>query len=108
MLDWTNATATYAARYNWERGSYIDESVTLGNTIKNQREISLQAGLNLQQLYNKSHYLKKVNQKTSAPTGDANASRNAPRSREEKKKEVIKFETTVTLNPDTGVIVATN
>ncbi|MDR2468957.1 MAG: cell surface protein SprA [Tannerella sp.] len=102
VLDWITGSTTYKAQYNWERGSYIDESVELGNIIKNQRELNFQGSLNLQTLYNKNRYLKRVNQKFNAMGSQSDTQ---PRSRSEKKQQ-IKFETTVTLHPDTGVIVS--
>ena len=97
-LNWIGSSVAYNATYNWERGSYIDEEVEYGNTIQNQRQINLQASLNLQQLYNKNKFLKKVNQKF-------NASATAPKRSTTKKKERTKYEGTITLNPDSGVIV---
>jgi cell surface protein SprA len=34
VLDWTNASMSYNATYNWMRGANISEDIELGNTIK--------------------------------------------------------------------------
>ena len=96
VLDWTNASMSYNATYNWERGANISEDIELGNTIKNQRQFDVQAGLNFQSLYNKNKYLKKINQKFGN-------TRNTARKNEKKKK--VKLEKEITLNPDSGTVV---
>ena len=104
-IDWITATASYRATYNWEKGAYIDEETNVGNSIKNQRIIDLQGGLNMNTLYNKIDFLKKVNQKyvNQRSTTPANNARNT-RVRDNKKS----LEVEVTLNPDSGVIVPHN
>ena len=54
VLDWTNASLSYNATYNWDRGATVSEDIEMGNTIKNQRQFDLQANLNLLSLYNKN------------------------------------------------------
>ena len=61
-LNWITTTATYNATYIWDKVAAVNDNET-GNTIKNQRAISTQTGLNLLSLYNKNSYLKKINQK---------------------------------------------
>jgi cell surface protein SprA len=103
LLDWINGNVTYEAVYNWERGAYIDADVETGNAIRNQRQINFQGGLNLLSFYNKNPFLKKVNQKFSVSPVQP-----PPRQRgsREAKKPRVKFETTVTLSPDSDVIVS--
>ena len=55
VLDWTNASLSYNATYNWDRGATVSEDIEMGNTIKNQRQFDLQANLNLLSLYNKNN-----------------------------------------------------
>ena len=64
-----------------------------GNIIKNQRQFDWQGSFNLQSLYNKNKYLKKINQKFMA------SSRVSARQPEKKKKEV-KLEKEIQLSPD--------
>lgn len=101
ILEWINASGSYNALYNWERGSYIDEDVEIGNTITNQRQISIQGNMNMLMLYNKNQFLRKVNQKFNPSSAEANR-----KAREnEKKRKNLKYETTIELSPDSGVIV---
>lgn len=60
-LDWTKAEATYKANYSWLRGSTLEDGTSLGNTITNTREISLNGTINMEKLYNHVPFLKKVN-----------------------------------------------
>jgi cell surface protein SprA len=104
ILDWMSSNVSYSASYNWERGSFIDAEVETGNAIRNQRQIDVQGSLNLLSLYNKNRFLKKVNQKFNTSA----APQQPPRSRDGSgaKKPRVKFETTVTLSPDSDVIVS--
>ena len=98
-LDWVNSSLTYNATYNWDRGANV-ASIELeqGNIIKNQRQFDWQGSFNLQSLYNKNKYLKKINQKFMA------SSRVSARQPEKKKKEG-KLEKEIQLSPDSGTIV---
>ena len=98
-LDWVNSSLTYNATYNWDRGANV-ASIELeqGNIIKHQRQFDWQGSFNLQSLYNKNKYLKKINQKFMA------SSRVSARQPEKKKKEV-KLEKEIQLSPDSGTIV---
>lgn len=97
VLDWTNASLSYNATYNWERGATVSEDLELGNVIKNQRQFDFQGSFNLLNLYNKNKYLKKINQKFT------NNTRNTAKRPERKKK--VKLEKEITLNPDSGTVV---
>lgn len=107
VLDWTTATLTYNATYNWDRGAVIpveegEEAIEIGNTIRNQRQINVQGGFNFQALYNKSKFLKKVNQKFT-PQNSAAARRTTP-----EPKKPLKVELEVKLNPDSATLVQHN
>ena len=94
-LDFINASTTYNAQYNWDRGASMeDETIEIGNNIKNQRQFNLQSNLNFLSLYNKNKYLKKINTKYSSSN----------RKPVVKNKE-IKIEKEITLNTDSGTIV---
>ena len=100
VLDWTTSSVTYNATYNWDRGpTVVSEELEIGNTIKNQRDISWQGSFNLQSLYNKNSYLKKINQKF------ATSARANSRQQQQKKKKETKVEKEVQLSPDSGVVV---
>ncbi len=103
VLDWMNSTITYNASYNWDRGAQIaDSSIEIGNVIKNQRQINGQANLNFQALYNKSKFLKKVNEKFT-PKNSAASRRAAV-----EPKKPLKVEMDVKLNPDSATVVTHN
>ncbi|MDR1745808.1 MAG: cell surface protein SprA [Tannerella sp.] len=105
ILDWVNGSGSYNAKYNWERGSFIDEEVELGNTIKNQRTINFQANLNFQSLYNKNKFLKSVNQKFGTTATSPNQQKRQQLPTQKTKKQPPKFEQVVQLSPDSGVVV---
>lgn len=98
VIDWVDANLNYSATYNWDRGAYIDPNVVIGNTIQNQRTLTFTGGLTMQMLYNKSSYLKTVNQKFSSQAQPAR--RQTPQ-----QKQNAKYEETIALSPDSGVIV---
>lgn len=62
FLDYLNASASYNATYQWERGAEI-EGLNTGNSISNNAVWSVDTRINLETLYNKSEYLKKVNRR---------------------------------------------
>lgn len=95
-MDWVNSSLTYNAAYNWDRGAIIDAEVEIGNTIKNQRQFEWQGSFNMQSLYNKNKFLKKVNQKYASTRANAQP---------EKKKKEIKLEKEIQLNMDSATIV---
>lgn len=59
-LEWINSNAGYTSGYQWERGAKID-SVEIGNSINNNITLELNNRFNLTNLYNKSSFLKRVN-----------------------------------------------
>jgi cell surface protein SprA len=109
VLDWINGNATYQATYNWEKGAFIDEATNIGNSIRNQRTVTVQGTFNFLTLYNKNEFLKKVIQKSSV----RNTVQNAPRQRRPanertRPKPKARFETVVKLDLDSGAIVQHN
>lgn len=61
LTDWITANTSYAAGYQWDRAPLQQDS--LGGTVQNSQNISLNGQLNFVNLYNKSKYLKKINDK---------------------------------------------
>ena len=106
LLDWVNASATYKATYKWEKGSYIDDAINMGNAIRNDRDVSFEGGLNLQQFYNKNAYLKKVLTKSTVTSRTANTTRQQAQAPNKIIRSTV--EQVVTLSPDSGVIVQHN
>lgn len=100
VLDWVTGSVNYSSSYNWERSAEIEGDDPIGNVVKNQRQWDLQGSFNLQTLYNKNRYLKKINQKYTTST-----LRNNQRDTQKKIKKDPKLEKEVTLSPDSGIIV---
>lgn len=61
ILDWINSTARYSATFNWQRAPFA--APNLGGVIQNTRQMSLNNTLNMTGLYNKSKWLKSIDQK---------------------------------------------
>ena len=59
FLDWVSATANYQSAYSWV-ASPLSIQDRLGNQIENSRTVQLNGNLALDNLYNKSSYLKKL------------------------------------------------
>lgn len=101
VLDWVNSSVGYTATYRWERGATVDDAeIEIGNTIRNQRQIDIQGGFNFQTLYNKSAFLKKVNQKFTPKTTTA-----ANRRQQAEPKKPVKVELEVKLSPDSATLI---
>lgn len=67
-MDFLSANASYNATYRWDRGAQLEDEV-LGNTITNNAVTSVDTKLNLENLYNKSKYLKEINKRFSNTGG---------------------------------------
>lgn len=68
FLDWINLDGAYNSQYNWNVGPQNNAQIYLGNNITNSSQWSVNGGLRMETLYNKSKYLKAVNQKFAART----------------------------------------
>ena len=98
MLNWMTLSAKYNSTYSWDRGVYIDSETTMGNNLNNQGQFGIDGRFNLETLYNKSDFLKKVNRKF------ANTSRSSSRSSTQKKR----FQRNISLKSDTTTTVKHN
>ncbi|WP_018341415.1 cell surface protein SprA [Cytophaga aurantiaca] len=56
MLNWTSMDYTYGAGYTWTAGA-LGQRDTLGNTISNKQDNSINGKLDLDKLYSKSKFL---------------------------------------------------
>jgi cell surface protein SprA len=63
IFDWLNADVSYTATYNWVRGREKEDGTSLGNTISNNRQVSINSTLNMETLYNHFPFLKKANER---------------------------------------------
>ncbi|MDU1903307.1 MAG: cell surface protein SprA [Dysgonomonas sp.] len=100
VLSWINSNASYMSNYTWDRGADIDD-VEVGNTITNNMTLNINNRFDLTALYNKSSFLKTVNQKFDTQRNRNTARRQAQRPAPRRKP----FEIEVSLESDTGTIV---
>jgi len=65
-LSWISSNLRYGASYNWLAGSIFRDTlgINLGNTIKNNSNMMLTVQGNFATLYNKSNYLKSIENNT--------------------------------------------
>ena len=119
VFDWVTATGNYTATYNWLRGSELEDGTSLGNTIVNNRTMSVNGSFNMTTLYNHIPFLKAANARRpsrndgragAAPGGRRGNAR--PQTAEQRKAEQQKrlldkrkknFEQEVTLMPDSTI-----
>jgi cell surface protein SprA len=66
LLSWVNANARYGADYTWLAGPLFPDSmkINLGNSIKNHNEMTITTMANMATLYNKSKFLKRIENDT--------------------------------------------
>ena len=95
VVDFLSGSVSYNATYRWDRGATVD-GVNIGNTIANQASWTVDGRINLEGLYNKFSYLKKVNQRFSSTRRPTAATK--PK----------KFERTFKLLPDTSLVIKHN
>ena len=81
IFDWVNSDASYNATYNWRRGTQLEDGTTTGNTINNNRQLTVNGTFNLETLYNHFPFLKKVNERFK---------KSIPKAQPKKKKGVTK------------------
>ena len=116
ILNFLSATLMFKSNYDWQRGALLeDPTIELGNTISNNSTIEINnATINLLNLYNKSKFLERANNKFmpkritgNTAAGRANARQSADnrnqRLAEEKRKK--NFESQIILSLDSQTIV---
>jgi len=66
LLSWLSSTARYGADYTWQAGAVYPDSlnINLGNTIRNNSQLTFTAMANLSSLYSKSKFLKNIETNT--------------------------------------------
>lgn len=69
FLNWMTASAAYDGRYDWDAGPIMpsDSQYQVGNTVKNNSQLSLVGSLNMVTLYNKVPFLRAINQEFDNP-----------------------------------------
>ncbi|MBD5356441.1 MAG: cell surface protein SprA [Bacteroides sp.] len=114
-VDYLTGSLSYTSTYRWDKGATVDD-LYMGNTIQNQSTWNADAKLNFETLFNKSKYLKEINQRFGKPSSSTqrggNNQRNNPReaaSRNRPKKDAPKkFERAITLSEDSTTTVKHN
>ena len=97
ITDWISTDLRFASSYNWDRGVSLSDGIEMGNTISNQRSIDVNSRFNLEALYNKVPYLKKVNRRFSASYRKPAAAKGQKPRRFDKEIQ-LKADTTLTVN----------
>ncbi|MBR1712748.1 MAG: cell surface protein SprA [Alloprevotella sp.] len=105
LFDWLTSDVAFRSSYNWTRGAELDNGTSMGHTIANSRDLSGNARLNMETLYNHIPFLKNTNKKFSASSTSRVTSRNNKSKPVPEKKN---FEKEVQLMPDTTVTVQHN
>ncbi len=101
VLDWLTGSAKYNATYNWNRGATVDGEF-FGNNIANNADFSVDGRANLEGLFNKIPYLKKVNQRFT------NKRSTVSRTADRRSNRAKRMERTLRLNEDTTLIIKHN
>ena len=78
ILDWTSLDANFTSSYNWDRGAILADGSTYGNSVANQRSVTLNGKLNLENLYNKVDFLKETNKKFASTKGKGTSTTKKP------------------------------
>ncbi len=63
LLNWVTLTTNYRTEYDWTAGPITADTIRLGNTIENSNQFTVNGQLNLQSLYGKVGFLKKIEDK---------------------------------------------
>jgi len=79
ITDWVKTDASYNATYSWLRGTELDDGTSLGNTISNNSNLTINVGLNMETLYNHFDFLKKTNERFKKQPQRKNDKRNPPK-----------------------------
>ncbi|MEG1585262.1 MAG: cell surface protein SprA [Bacteroidales bacterium] len=97
-LDWSTASLKYNGTYGWNRGVFVDEFTQLGNSVNNQMQAQGDLRLNMENLYNKSKFLKDVNRKFASNSRGNAGRRVTPASKKRFTQRVqLKSDTTTTV-----------
>ncbi|HKK63403.1 MAG TPA: cell surface protein SprA, partial [Bacteroidales bacterium] len=96
MFDWVTLNGRYNGTYGWDAGPILPDDpelgpIELGNTIKNSNTIQLNGQLNFVNLYNKSNYLKSINDKYRS--GRRRGNRRPPPRSQPQEEERVKIKT---------------
>lgn len=65
-LDWIGLDGSYNSTYGWNRGTQLENGVSLGHTANTSRKISINGQIRMETLYKKWKFLDNANQRFSA------------------------------------------
>ena len=102
VFSWISSDFSFDSSYSWERGTILEDNSTLGNTISNNRNIRINAALNMEDLYDKVPFLRKANRYYAIKGGNRSKARSKKTDQETKKKF---FEAEITLAKDSTISV---
>ena len=122
IFDWVNADASFKSSYKWLRGTADEDGKSYGNTITNDRHLTINGTFSLERLYNHIPFLKKANDRFNKTPSRTTSNRKTPNrnnrnnnkkddkdSKAEAKtlpKNKRAFEKEITLLPDTSITVS--
>ena len=89
IFDWVTADASYESSYSWIRGTELEDGTSLGNTIANNRTLSLNGTFNMEKLYNHIPFLKAANDRFNKEISKADLDKRK-KEQEQKKAEAKK------------------
>ena len=122
IFDWVNADASFKSSYKWLRGTADEDGKSYGNTITNDRHLTINGTFSLERLYNHIPFLKKANDRfNKTPSRTTNNRKTPNRNNRNNNKKDDKgskaeaktlpknkraFEKEITLLPDTSITVS--
>lgn len=93
LTDWIDVKAQYSNTYNWQVGPFaVIDTINLGNTISNTRDLELKGDFKLRNLYNKIPFLKQLDGRgrSIAPKRKKDKNKDGPKELVEKEEAVPK------------------
>jgi cell surface protein SprA len=87
FLNWINTTVRYGANFGWTQAP--PAFTNIGNTIQNGRELTVTTQLNMNSLYNKIPFLRKINQGPKKTAGVAKNEGSAATAKNKKEKQAF-------------------
>ncbi|MCQ2066046.1 MAG: cell surface protein SprA [Bacteroidaceae bacterium] len=103
VLNWTTTSLSYNSQYSWNRGTKYADGSSFGNIIASRRSLTATGKFDLQKLYNKSKFLKDVNNRYNTSDNSRNLRKEADRKRRPKA-----FSQEILLLPDSTYTIEHN